>query len=71
MPYFSDVDANVLGPAAVQRGAVSADVDDGRVFAVVDEHLPAVVAPVRLHLRLVQLQVQIVEHSRHADVRIV
>ncbi len=39
--YFSQIDTDVLAPAIVERAAVRADVDDGRVTQVVDQHLPA------------------------------
>jgi len=42
--YLSQIDTDVLAPAAVERAAVRADVDDGRVTQVMDQHLPASLA---------------------------
>ncbi len=39
--YLSQIDTDVLAPAVVERAAVRADVNDGRVTQVMDQHLPA------------------------------
>lgn len=71
--YFSQIDTDVLAPAIVERAAVRADVDDGRVTQVVDQHLPASFAFAFLgppqkwrafHLRIFQLDVEVVETAR-------
>ena len=66
--YVSNVDPDIFGPSLVQSAAVSSDVDQWRVFFVVDQHFPAAVVLIHLCLRLVDLQVQIVEHSGRGDV---
>ena len=65
--HLSQVDADVFTPSLVQSAAVCADVDDGRVTRIVDQHLPSFLTEIVFLLFISQFDVQIIEHARRLD----